>query len=112
MASRRRTAGLLGAVALLTGVLAPGAVSAVSPVSQTFVYTGSEQQFTVPADITTLHVIVIGANGGDGNGVAGGGLGKGARLEGDLAVTPGTTLYAAVGGVGGGGGRKSPVGGL
>jgi len=64
-----------------------------------------EAAFTVPAGVTSLDVVAIGARGGDGT--AGDGFGgtpgvggRGARVEATLDVTPGDTLYAEVGGPG------------
>lgn len=66
--------------------------------ADTFYYTGSMQTFTVPAGKTTVHIKVWGAQGGQstyqGNTIDGG---LGGYAEGDLAVTPGQTLYVAVG---------------
>jgi len=64
-----------------------------------------EAAFTVPAGVTSLDVVAIGARGGDGTGGDGfGGTpgvgGRGARVEATLDVTPGDTLYAEVGGPG------------
>ncbi|WP_238007401.1 hypothetical protein KZZ52_02190 [Dactylosporangium sp. AC04546] len=64
---------------------------------------GSEQQFTVPPGITSLHVKLVGAPGGspaDGTFTSGNG-GNGGAVEADLAVTPGQVLYVLVGGDGG-----------
>ena len=62
----------------------------------TFLYTGGEQTFTVPAGVTTLHVVAIGGAGG-ASAVFGGAA---AQVTADLAVTPGQTLYIEVGGKG------------
>jgi hypothetical protein len=61
-----------------------------------FSFTGGEQTFTVPAGVTTVHVDAIGGYGGDANGAGG----APARVTGDLAVTPGETLYVEVAGDG------------
>lgn len=63
----------------------------------TFLYTGGEQTFTVPAGVTSLHVVAIGAAGGDATAAKGG---AGAKVVADLGVTPGQTLYIEVGGKG------------
>lgn len=77
-------------------------------------------QFTVPAGVTTLSVVVKGANGGGGfssTGVVNNG-GQGAKLSGSVDVTAGMTVYLWVGGngadgrsgsVGGGGGGYSSI---
>jgi hypothetical protein len=70
--------------------------------SQTFSYTGSQQTLTVPAGVTAVSIEAYGAQGGtsrSGNGNLGG---KGGYAKGNLAVTPGQTLYIYVGGQGGG----------
>ena len=76
---------------------------ALAPV--TFTYTDHEQTYTVPAGVESLQVQAVGANGGDRvneyRTVLGG---RGGMLTGELAVaagtaiTPGATLYVAVGG--------------
>lgn len=74
--------GLLSAVCI--AVAAPAAASADT---QRFNYTGSEQTFTVPAGVTSVHVVATGGKGGsDGNGGPAGGFG--AQAAADLAVTP------------------------
>src|SRR5262245_46190618 len=98
----------LGLLAIAGAMFAvAGAASAASgdcvgtaPVVCTYTATGSEQQFTVPAGVTSLHLVAIGGQGGS----AGAAGGFGDRLEGDLAVTPGATLYVEVGGNGADGG--------
>jgi len=70
--------------------------------SQTFNYTGAQQTLTVPAGVTAVSIEAYGAQGGtarSGNGNLGG---KGGYAKGNLAVTPGQTLYVYVGGQGGG----------
>jgi len=93
----------------------------VPSVSQTFTYTGSDQQFTVPAGITSLTVTLSGAAGACGfNG--GGAGGSGGFVSGTLPVTPGQLLYLVVGaggtynsgasyGGGGSGGGSTGAGG-
>jgi hypothetical protein len=67
---------------------------------------GTEQSFVVPRGVTSVHVTAVGAHGGPGgqsayvlSGPAGPG-GVGAVAAADLPVTPGSTLYVLVGGVG------------
>src|SRR5262249_17762787 len=50
-----------------------------------------EQMFTVPAGVTSVHVVAKGASGGNAGG-------KGAVVSGDVAVAEGDTLYVEVGG--------------
>jgi hypothetical protein len=64
-----------------------------------------ETSFTVPAGVTSLDVIAIGAPGadgtaGDGFGGTPGTGGRGARVTTTLDVTPGQTLYIEVGAAG------------
>ena len=64
--------------------------------------------YTVPADITVLHVTVIGAHGFSGetagsSAYSGGGGGKGEEIETYLAVTPGEQLDVSAGDNGSGG---------
>jgi hypothetical protein len=86
--------------------LSAGASSATAA-TQTFKYTGSEQTFTVPAGVSTVHVLAIGGYGGK-SGAQGG---TPAEVQGDLTVKPGQVLYVEVGGEGvGGGGQANPGG--
>jgi hypothetical protein len=100
---RRALVLVIGCISLLG--LSAGATSAVAA-TQTFIYTGSEQTFTVPAGVSTIHVLTIGARGGK-SGAQGGAA---AEVQGDLSVKPGQVLYVEVGGEGGGGGPVSPGG--
>ena len=56
-------------------------------------YTGAAQTFTVPAGVTSISVDAYGASGTTGAGQAG----KGGRVQANLTVTPGDTLYLYVG---------------
>jgi hypothetical protein len=69
-------------------------ISYVPP--QGFTYTGGEQTFMVPAGVSSVHVEAVGGRGGSGSG----GGGAPAEVTGELAVTPGETLYVEVGGNG------------
>jgi hypothetical protein len=95
-------------------------VNGQGPVTQTFVYTGSAQYFTVPANLCggVISVTIFGAGG------CCPGSGAGARLVGNLAVTPGQVLQVNVGGCppsnntilggwngGGNGGAQTPLAG-
>jgi Glycine rich protein len=103
---RRRALGLsLGCLSLLA--LSAGAPSA-SAATQIFPYTGSEQTFTVPTGVSTVHVTAIGGHGGK----AGAQGGSPAEVQGDLAVKPGQVLYVEVGGEGGGGSGPANPGGF
>ena len=103
----RRAVGLVVAAALLfAAVLAADPARAALPsncaqtgttVTCTYSYTGAEQAFTVPADVTSVHVVAVGAAGATT--VFGGAPGgRGAVVSGDLSVTPADTLYVEVGG--------------
>ncbi|MER7577945.1 hypothetical protein [Streptomyces sp. NPDC126514] len=66
------------------------------------------QPWTIPAGVTSIHVVVYGAEGGQNGGV-------GARVVSDLTITGGQTLDIHVGGAGGagnggfnGGGKGGP----
>jgi hypothetical protein len=89
--------------------------------SQTFNYTGAVQTFTVPAGVTSITVDARGGKGGNGVNLSTGG--NGGRVQGTIAVTPGSTLNIYVGNAGGdcetcptggyngGGGTNAAVGG-
>ena len=78
--------------------------SSYVPGSLTFNYTGGQQSWIVPAGVTTIAVNVSGAQGNTGGRL--GGLGGAA--SGNLAVTPGQTIYINVGGQSGFNGGASP----
>jgi hypothetical protein len=63
----------------------------------TFTAPGEQPPFTVPAGVSSLHVVAIGGRGGTGAGMGG----FGATVTADLAVTPGQVLYIEVAGNGG-----------
>src|SRR5690348_10411535 len=74
--------------------------SSASAATVTYTATGGEQTFAVPAGVTQLHVVAVGASGAaGGSGLPGG---KGALVTADLPVSPGSTLYVEVGGNGSG----------
>jgi hypothetical protein len=56
----------------------------------TYVPSGSEDTFEVPAGVSTIHVVATGAPGAVGN--DGGTAGRGATVSADLAVGFGQTL--------------------
>jgi hypothetical protein len=95
---RRRSRGSLlraAVPAIAAALLFPAPALAVTT-SQTFSQPG-EAAFTVPQGVNQIHVDAFGAPGG-GTGTFGG---AGAEVQGDVAVTPGQTLYLEVG-IGGG----------
>ena len=82
------------AILLVLAVAAPASAATAS-----FGYTGAEQTFTVPAGVSSVHVVAVGGAGsGTIRGSAAGGLG--ALVGGDLSVAGGQTLYVEVGGSG------------
>ncbi|MGA2009987.1 MAG: choice-of-anchor D domain-containing protein [Solirubrobacteraceae bacterium] len=123
----RHGVGRVGVVAAIGVVLAIGLASSAAalPVNCTgsggavtcsFGFTGSEQTFVVPAGVTSLRVVAVGAPGGGGLDGNAGGLGgagaDGALVSAGVAVTPGTSLFVEVGGPGGraGGSGAAPGG--
>jgi hypothetical protein len=84
-------------LALVAGLLLPGATPALAadPVEVVFNATGAEQSWVVPDNVTSIHVVLIGGNGGDA-----GSAGLAHVVTGDLAVLDGTTLFIEVGGNG------------
>jgi hypothetical protein len=90
-------------VALTSSGSAAAAPSACLTGSASFVYTGNEQCYTVPAGVTSVHVTAHGAAGGAA--VSPGG--NGALASGNVAVTPGETIYVEVGGTGSAGGTST-----
>jgi hypothetical protein len=93
---------------MAAGLKAQGPVT-----TQTFVYTGTVQNFTVPP--LCVNTITIDARGAQGGNFAPNTGGLGARIVGEVAVTPGAVLAVRVGGQGtasqnaGGGGGGSGV---
>ena len=92
----------LGSAAI---ALAPAAQAATT---QNFSFTGGEQTLTVPAGVSTIHVLAVGGHGGQSSSADGG---FGAVVEADLDVTPGQTLFVDVGGNGSAGTFDGPVAG-
>lgn len=98
--------GATGAALVLgaSGPLGVGLVSAPPAVAapQTFPYTGAPQLYVVPPGVTSIQVVVSGAQG---DSPAGGGVGGlGGMVEATIAVTPGESLQIMVGGSGSSGG--------
>jgi hypothetical protein len=128
---------LLAAIATViavgaSGSLADGATAALPPdCSQsgqtvTCTFESGSNPFTVPAGMSSLHVVAIGGKGGSIGEptcpafIGAGRGGPGATVSGDIQVTEGTTLYAVVGandggqtpgGAGGGAGGTGGGGG-
>jgi hypothetical protein len=97
---RAQLAVSMACAALLASSLAAGSASAAAKVTQTFISTGAEQSFVVPAGVTSVHVRAVGGAGetalsiGPFQAAAPGGAG--ALVAGSLPVTPGETLYVEV----------------
>ena len=80
-------------------VVTPGTVPHPTG-NASFAYTGGDQIWTVPTDVTKIRVKAWGAGGGGGgkSGWADGGrAGGGGFAQGDINVTPGTTYTIVVG---------------
>lgn len=65
-----------------------------------FAYTGSLQTYVVPSGITSIQVDMAGGAGGGASNTEPGGGRAGGRVQATIPVTPGQTLYVAVGGAG------------
>ena len=89
-----------------------GSLSNIGPIRQVFPYTGSTLPLTIPSGITSVAFDVQGGSGGANNvpgAVANPGLGG--RVQGNLAVVSGSTLYITAGGQGQPGGIFGATGG-
>jgi Glycine rich protein len=75
---------------------APDARAAEAPVTVSFTEVGAHT-FSVPAGVTGIHVVAVGAPGGNGLSLSGG---RGAIATADLDVAPGQVLGVVVGGPG------------
>lgn len=62
--------------------------------SRNFAYTGGYHEWTVPPDVETITVTLLGAQGGNASGLTGA---NGAELKCDVTVTPGEVLRIYVG---------------
>lgn len=69
--------------------------------SQTFTFTGGQQDWTVPDGVTTIAIDAFGAQGGRGGGPTPSAGGLGGRVAATITVTPGESLAILVGGAGG-----------
>jgi hypothetical protein len=91
-----RTAVLGGAVfAAGLAVVAGGPGASAAPTTVNFSATGSVQTWTVPSGVTSVDVVLCGADGLRTTAVGG----IGAEVTATLAVTPGETLDVVVGGM-------------
>ena len=87
----RLTIKMVPVLALAVALLPPASATAAT---SSFASTGAEQTFTVPAGVTSIRVVAVGGRGGITASAFG------ARVTGDLAVTPGQVLFIEVGGNG------------
>ena len=80
------------------GVRGLAATAKITNIVRTFIYTGTDQTFVVPAGVTTL-TLYMWAAGGQGTTTSNGSFygGAGAYVQGVLTVTPGETLTIYVG---------------
>jgi hypothetical protein len=96
-----RAALLLGAALASIAALAASPAAAAEPGPWTFNYNGAPQTFTVPAGVTKLSMVAIGAAGGQSSSNLGGaGGGVSGMAYGRFEVTPGEVLTIWVGGPG------------
>jgi hypothetical protein len=90
---------LLPTAALAAIAIAAPAQAAGTSVSTTYTTVG-ESTFVVPPGVHRVDVSLTGARGGNSWRSVDAVGGRGATVTGSLAVTPGSTLYAEVGGAG------------
>jgi outer membrane protein OmpA-like peptidoglycan-associated protein len=107
---RHRAAHAVG-VSLVLLIAALGGAQVASATTVVFGSTGTEQTFTVPVGVTSVHVVAVGGRGGAANDAAGGIGGFGATATADLAVASGNVLYVEVAGNGTTGGMGGFNGG-
>jgi hypothetical protein len=74
--------------------------------TQTFNFTGAQQNFVVPPGVTQVTVEAFGAQGGTGFNSGGAGA-NGGSVTATISVTPGESLAVFVGGAGGAGGNSA-----
>jgi hypothetical protein len=99
---------LLVVVCASAKLFAPDARAETAPVTVAFNEVGAHT-FTVPGGVTSVHIVAVGAPGGDRGPVKGG---RGATATADLAVAPGQVLGVFVGGPGGSGAEEVDPGGF
>ncbi len=86
-----------GSCGAVVSFSAPTGNNPCGMISDTFLYTGAIQTFTVPAGVTTVTIVAAGAQGGSVTTTCAATGGRGARMSGDVAVTPGEVLSILVG---------------
>jgi hypothetical protein len=104
----RRTRALLHAVTLVAVALGSASTAQAAETATETLTSAGEHQFVVPAGVSSLQVLLVGGNGGVGNGGEVGGLP--ATVSATLAVIPGEDLFVEV--AGNGGPANVPGGGL
>jgi hypothetical protein len=88
----------LGRAVMALAALGLAAAPAAQAAPTTFVYTGYEQSYVVPAGVTSVHMDLTGSRGGRLPGAGSGAGGFGAQITADMPVNPGQTLFIEVGG--------------
>jgi len=83
----------------------------VGPTTSTYNLSNGATAFTVPAGVTSINFDITGGAGGSDSHSGAANPGKGGRVQGTLAVTPGEVLYLYVGGQGFNG-ALSPIPGV
>ena len=94
------------AMAMGLAALAVPSLASASLITDTYSYSGADQNWTVPAGVTSLVVSMWAGGGGGANASSYGSAGV--YLNGNLAVTPGESLVIDVGG----GGQSQSAGGF
>lgn len=94
--------GVVAASLLLAGLTPVIAAPPAMAAPQTYAYTGGPQIYVVPPGVTSISVVLHGAEGLTPSGGGSGGLGG--RISGSISVTPGEVLQVMVGGSGANGG--------
>lgn len=102
MVIRRWACGAAGAAILVAGLVPVVAAPPAMAAPQTYAYTGGPQIYVVPPGVTSISVVLNGAQGLTPSGGGTGGLGG--RISGTISVTPGEVLQVMVGGSGASGG--------
>lgn len=113
MGSRRQPGQVLRRVALAGAAVccAGAAVAGTARADMASFDTSGEHPFTVPAGVTSVHIVAIGGKGSAGSfGGAAGGFG--AVATSDLPVTPGQVLYVEVASGGGSSATSAGSGGF
>lgn len=95
---RARASTVRGALTAGIGLIALAASTATAQaggtVTRTYTTEATQGTFVVPAGVEAIDVVAVGGAGASSSAASGG---LGARVEGALSVTPGSTLYVEVG---------------